>query len=122
MDDEEVFIWDYPEPDRARLILRKAREEEEAIEEFEPIELDDDEEMEPLSPLYQYLVRNRMMDEFTNFTSFGVEAIWRLFAPALAAERHRGPRPKSSANGSSALPDVDAYGPGHQSHWKTVES
>ena len=76
MDDEEVFIWDYPEPDRARLILRKAREEEEAIEEFEPIELDDDEEMEPLSPLCQYPVRNRMMDEFTNFTSFGVEAIW----------------------------------------------
>lgn len=96
MEDEEVFMWDYPEPDRARLILRKAREEEEAIEQFEPAEVDDD-EMEPLSPLYQYLVRYRMMDEFTNFTSFGVEAIWRLFAPALVADRHRGPKPRPSA-------------------------
>lgn len=37
------------------------------------------------------------MDEFENFTLFGVEAIWRLFVPVLAAERHRQPEPKLSA-------------------------
>lgn len=97
MDADIVDLEDYPEPDRAKMVLRRAREDEEAIEAWPIPEDEIDVDDTPISPIYRYLVRNRMMDDFTNFTSFGVEAIWRLVDPIMAAERRRGPIPKSSS-------------------------
>lgn len=97
MDVDYVDLEDYPEPDIARRLLRRATEEVQAIEEWPTRDDNDAEDEDVSSPLYQYLVRHGMMVDFTNFTSLQVEAIWRQYHSVMAAERHRGAPPRSTA-------------------------
>jgi hypothetical protein len=95
--DEEI---DEPGNKRAQVamrVLERVRAEQHRIRQVRlPPDYQLEDEPLPASPLFAWLKASNCIEEFTNFNSVEIEALWRPVDAIMEAEKHRGPNAHTS--------------------------